>query len=98
MSPQGLRDMISGCREKKNIVMYQRNRGWNLIRAEIVSEVATVVFEQSLTNDYDVSSARSESWQLDRSYRISWKVLRKMCFYPHKNNILTVVHSKRNFF
>lgn len=84
MSPQGVRDMISRF-EKTGSLCVQRGRGRKPISAEVVSEVATAVVEQSLTNDHGISSARSVSRQLGMSYSTVWKILRKIVkFYPYK--------------
>ena len=84
MSPQGVRDMISRF-ETTGSLGVQRGRGRKPIGAEVVSEVATAVVEQSLTNDRGISSARAVSRQLDVSYGTVWKILRKIVhFFPYK--------------
>lgn len=84
MSPQGVRDMISRF-ETTGSLGVQRGRGRKPIGAAVVSEVATAVVEQSLTNNRGTSSARAVSRQLDVSYGTVWKILRKIVhFFPYK--------------
>ncbi|GBL84596.1 hypothetical protein AVEN_191063-1 [Araneus ventricosus] len=84
VSPQGVRDMISRF-EKTGSLYVQGGRGQKPICTEVVSEAATAVVEQSLTNDHGVSRARAVSTQLDVSYGTVWKILRKIVhFLPYK--------------